>query len=147
MPVLQECSDPNAPVLEYRSYGALKEELANALSLPKEGAGLNGIEKKLEPVLRFQPRTGSVHFFNQLFAGFDVPSILADFITAVLKTTSYTYEIGPVTTLIEQNLIDRLCTMVGYEDGTGIFAPGGSISNLMGFLLARQHAVPSCRKV
>lgn len=144
---LEECADGDAPVLEYRTPEELESEIGNALSLPQEGLGLQGIADQLEPVLRFSPKTSHVHFFNQLFAGFDVPSILADFVTAALNTTSYTYEIGPVTTLIEKKLIQRLLQLVGFENGDGVFAPGGSISNLMAFLAARHVAVPGSRKV
>ena len=40
-----------------------------------------------------------------------------------------------------------MCEMVGFEEGDGVFAPGGSISNLMAMILAKDRALPSSRSV
>jgi glutamate/tyrosine decarboxylase-like PLP-dependent enzyme len=57
----------------------------------------------------------------------------------------YTYEVAPVFTLIELDLIDRFCKMVGFTDGEGTFAPGGAHANLLGMAAARQHHSPQTR--
>ena len=53
----------------------------------------------MKEVLKYSQRTGHIHFFNQLFQGNDIAGILGEFITAVINTTSATFEIGPVTSL------------------------------------------------
>ena len=35
-----------------------------------------------------------------------------------------TFEIAPVYTTIERIVLDKMCSMVGYTDGDGIFSPG-----------------------
>lgn len=42
----------------------------------------------------------------------------------------YTFEVAPVFTLMENELVRTFCKMFGFENGDGIFAPGGSISNM-----------------
>lgn len=42
----------------------------------------------------------------------------------------YTFEVGPVFTLMENEMIQTFCTLFGFANGDGIFAPGGSISNM-----------------
>ena len=37
---------------------------------------------------------------------------------------SYTYEVAPVFTLIEQVLLNHFCKLVGYASGDGTFSPG-----------------------
>lgn len=42
----------------------------------------------------------------------------------------YTFEVAPVFTLMENELIQTFCKMFGFQDGDGIFSPGGSMSNM-----------------
>ena len=35
-----------------------------------------------------------------------------------------TFETAPVYTTIERIVLDKMCSMVGYKDGDGIFSPG-----------------------
>ncbi|XP_012946341.1 glutamate decarboxylase 1, partial [Aplysia californica] len=57
----------------------------------------------------------------------------------------FTYEAAPVFTLMEGVVLSRMRTLVGWEDGDGIFAPGGAISNLYGVLMARQRFLPEAK--
>lgn len=57
----------------------------------------------------------------------------------------YTYEVGPVFTLMESELIQMFCKSFGFPHGDGIFAPGGSMSNMYGMVLARYNAVPNIK--
>ncbi|KAL8564653.1 hypothetical protein ACOMHN_004147 [Nucella lapillus] len=46
---------------------------------------------------------------------------------------------------MEDVVLRRMLSKVGWDDGEGIFAPGGAVSNLYGVLLARHHAFPSIK--
>jgi len=61
------------------------------------------------------------------------------------STFSYTYEVAPVFSLIETEVISTVCRLIGYTNGDGIFAPGGSSSNMYGMVLARYKHVPSIK--
>lgn len=57
----------------------------------------------------------------------------------------YTYEVAPVFTLMENQLLQTFGQLFGYAEGDGIFAPGGSISNMYGMMLARYKLVPDAK--
>lgn len=57
-------------------------------------------------------------------------SLAGSWITDALNTSQYTYEVGPVFTLMENEIIQMFSKKFGYTDGDGIFSPGGSLSNL-----------------
>ena len=42
----------------------------------------------------------------------------------VLSSYRATFEIAPVYTTIERTVLDKMCSMLGYDDGDGIFSPG-----------------------
>lgn len=46
---------------------------------------------------------------------------------------------------MENETIQMFCRKFGYENGDGIFAPGGSIANMYGMVLARCRAVPDAK--
>ena len=116
------------------------------LSLPASGRPLEELLGDMEQVLRYSVRTGHPRFFNQLFGGVDPAAVLGEWITALTNTSMYTYEAAPVATLMELELVGRMCEMVGFTEGEGVFAPGGSSSNLMAMLAARHKAFPHVKR-
>lgn len=57
----------------------------------------------------------------------------------------YTYEVGPVFTLMENELLGTFARLFGYTNGDGIFGPGGSISNMYAMMLARHRCAPDVK--
>lgn len=47
---------------------------------------------------------------------------------------------------MENEVIQTFCRLFGFVDGDGIFAPGGSMSNMYGMTLARYAANPDVKK-
>jgi len=141
---LEENRDRSLPVVRYLPPEQLAKQLQ--LSIPERGRSLGGLMADVEKVLTFSVRTGHPRFLNQLFGGHDTAAILGEWMTALVNTSMYTYESAPVATLMELALIEKMCRSVGFEDGEGVFAPGGSISNLMAVLAARHHAFPHVRQ-
>ncbi|XP_067647232.1 cysteine sulfinic acid decarboxylase isoform X2 [Eurosta solidaginis] len=72
----------------------------------------------------------------------DPYGLMGQWITDALNASAYTYEVAPVFTLMETEIIRTVCQLAGYAEGDGIFAPGGSISNMYGLVLARYHRYP-----
>lgn len=103
------------------------------------------IEQICRQIMHYSVKTGHPHFHNQLFAGIDPYGLAGSWITDALNTSQYTYEVGPVFTLIENTLLAKVREMVGYEDGDGIMAPGGSISNMYGMTVARYKKFPDIK--
>ena len=57
----------------------------------------------------------------------------------------YTYEMAPVFNLTETEVLQKMRELIGWSCGAGIFAPGGSVSNLYGLMAARHHRYPESR--
>jgi hypothetical protein len=82
------------------------EELKKIIdfSLPVEGVGitpdLSSIKSYLDKVLQYSVRTGSPRYFNQLWSGTDIACIIAEWISAFTNSSTYTYEVAPVYSLV-----------------------------------------------
>ncbi|KAG8014373.1 Glutamate decarboxylase 1, partial [Nibea albiflora] len=87
---------------------------------------------------------GHPRFFNQLSSGLDVIGVAGEWLTSTANTNMFTYEVSPVFILMEEVLLRKMQSIVGWsdEEGDGIFCPGGSISNLYSILVARYHFYP-----
>ncbi len=87
------------------------------------------------------PRTASRSFFNQLFGGRMPAATLGELLSVMLNISMYTYKVAGPHVGIEIELINKICQMIGYpaEESGGTFAPGGSMSNFMSVIMARDH--------
>lgn len=66
----------------------------------------------------------------------------ADVVAGVLNQSLHAWESGPFALELERQVINEMASWVGYSSqASGTLTPGGSISNLMGLLLARDHAL------
>lgn len=141
---LRENENPEEPVARYLPPDQLRQILD--LSLPEAGRSLEELLPEIEKYLHYSVRTGHPRFYNQLFGGYDLAALLGEWMTAVLNSSMYTYEVAPVATLMERALTQRMARLAGFQDGEGVFAPGGSISNLMAVLAARNWALPHVKQ-
>ncbi|RXJ73923.1 pyridoxal-dependent decarboxylase [Veronia nyctiphanis] len=68
------------------------------------------------------------------------PSVVAEQILTAINSSLDTYDQSGAGTLIEQKLIDWTAEKIGFdENADGVFTSGGSQSNLMALLLARDN--------
>lgn len=68
------------------------------------------------------------------------PALVAEVISSAINTSVDTWDQSAGATLIEQSLVDWFCQRIGWrEQADGIFTSGGTQSNLMALLLARDH--------
>lgn len=77
----------------------------------------------------------------------DPYGLAAQWITDVLNPSVYTYEVAPVFTLMEQMILKEFCTLVGFQNGDGLFCPGGSLANGIGINIARYHYYPDVKVI
>jgi glutamate/tyrosine decarboxylase-like PLP-dependent enzyme len=115
------------------------------LGLGEEGVPFEGLFPILDDCLRYSVRTGHPQFQNQLYGGCDPAALVGDLFASALNTSMYTFEVAPVATLMELELIDRMNSLVGFESGEGIFCTGGSNANLLAALCARERAFPESK--
>ena len=106
----------------------------------------DSIESLINQYLGSAIDTSSPHFYNQLFSGFSTMGYLGEIIASITNSSMYTFEMSPMATLIEVELIKKMTTIVGYENGFGTFVTGGSNANLVAMLAARDRIYPKSKK-
>lgn len=124
----------------FREFAELKNENETLISL-SSGEGLEDEEflSLMSRVASLTRPTSDRKFFNLLFGGFDIPSVFAEMLVPVFNTTMHTYKTAGIHVLIENEVISRINSAVGWNNSDGIFTPGGSISNYYAMLLARNN--------
>jgi len=97
----------------------------------------------LEKLVLTTPRTATKLFFNQLFGGRHSKAIIGELLSVILNNSMYTYKVGGPQIVMEKQLTRKLADMVGFgSDAEGTLAAGGSMTNLMGMLMARDWKDP-----
>jgi len=130
-------------VVDYLPPKDLKEILS--LNISENGAGYDGVFAEIDNYLKYSVKTSHKQFLNQLYSSENLPAILGEIVTAIANTSMYTYEVAPVATLIEKELIKKMTGIVGYENGGGTFATGGSNANMMAMMSARNKMLPTVK--
>ena len=100
----------------------------------------------LKDVLVSTPKTATKLFFNQLFGGRQSKAVLGDLLAVMLNNSMYTYKVAGPQVGIEQEIIRQSCNLVGYgSQSNGTFPTGGSMSNYMALVMARDAKDSNCR--
>lgn len=118
------------------------EELFNTLDLELHAEGIADDElyNSLEKVVMNTPRTATNLFFNQLFGGRQSKAVLGDLMAVMLNNSMYTYKVAGPMVGVEKAILKEVCSLIGYGDrADGTLAPGGSMSNFMAMVMARDH--------
>lgn len=118
------------------------EELFTALDLDLSEDPLveEEFDAALENLVLKTPRTATVGFFNQLFGGRNPDAVLGDLLAVMLNNSMYTYKAAGAQIGVEKVILRKVCTMLGWDDkAEGTFAPGGSMTNYMAMVMARDN--------
>lgn len=133
----------DTPVVKYKKPGELSEIIG--INIADEAVTENEFLTLIDQYLDLSVATGNKQFFNQLYSGFNFPAFIGEMLTTLTNTSMATYEIAPVATVIEEEMIRLMTGYVGYKNGDGIFLSGGSNANLVAMLSARNHIFPKGR--
>ena len=116
------------------------------LSLNESAMIDDAFKTVLRNVLISTPKTATNLFFNQLFGGRQGKAVLGDLLAVMLNNSMYTYKVAGPQVGIEQEIIRQSCDLVGYgSQSNGTFPTGGSMSNYMALIMARDAKDPDCR--
>lgn len=118
------------------------------LKICDEGVTHEDLINLARNVIKYSVKTGHPHFVNQLFSGMDPYGLVGQWLTDALNPSVYTYEVSPVFSLMEQEVLKEMRRIVGWKDGKGdgIFSPGGSMANGIAINLARHHKFPKIKE-
>lgn len=132
------------PVAEYIPSSSLYDVLD--LSLNPEPMDENAFQDLLKDLVMASPRTGTRGFFNQLFGGRNDKAILGELLAVMLNNSMYTYKAAGPQIGVEKVIIREICEMIGWSnESDGTLAPGGSMTNFMSMLMARDAASSKAR--
>lgn len=116
------------------------------LSLDDEGMVDEALIDNLKSIIKSTPKTASKSFFNQLFGGRIGKATLGDLLAVMLNNSMYTYKVAGPQVGIEKQVLKNISKLAGYpENSDGTFAPGGSMSNMMALIMARDAKNESIR--
>ncbi|MDD6957376.1 MAG: aspartate aminotransferase family protein [Sphaerochaetaceae bacterium] len=122
--------------------GALPEEVKKEITsidvLPDEGMGfdkaLNVLKEKVLPYMVFPPsKTYMAHLHSPALS----EGVVSELIIGAYNQSMDSWDQGPAATNVEIHVINKLCSLFGFNNGDGAITSGGSQSNLTALFLAR----------
>ena len=130
-------ADTAEPTVKFpgpREIGEAFEAAGCPLPIGEEAVEANDIMRACDRIMEYSVRTSSPLFNNQLYGAADPVAVAGDFMVAALNPSAYTYEVAPVFSLMETELIVKIGSILGGDYANrnvvdGLFVPGGSISN------------------
>ena len=129
------------PVAKYIPSSELYKALD--LSLKEDPLDQEDFESLVRDLVLATPRTATNGFFNQLFGGRNEKAILGELLSVILNNSMYTYKAAGPMIGVEKKIIREVCALIGWDSKSdGTFAPGGSMTNFIGMLMARNAASP-----
>uniref|UniRef100_A0A8B9RDE3 Cysteine sulfinic acid decarboxylase n=1 Tax=Astyanax mexicanus TaxID=7994 RepID=A0A8B9RDE3_ASTMX len=140
---VHKATDVKEKVCEWKDPEELRALMD--LELGEHGESQQQLLKRVRDVAKYSVKTNHPRFFNQLFSGVDYHALTGRLLTETLNTSQYTYEVAPVFVLMEDVVLRKLRSLVGWSEGDGIFCPGGSVSNMYAMNIARYWAFPQVK--
>ncbi|XP_044100322.1 glutamate decarboxylase 1-like [Neovison vison] len=146
---IKKSFDVKSKILDFHHPHQLLEGLDGFnLELSDHPESLEQLLVDCTDTLKYSVKTGHPRYFNQLSSGLDVVGLAGEWLTTTANTNMFTYEIAPVFTVMEMILLKKMYEIIGWQEteADGVFAPGGSIANLYGILLARYKQYPEIKR-
>ena len=125
--------------------GSIKQmrTLVDGFKPTKEGVGIQkSLDHLVEIFLNPSLKVHHPHSLAHLHCPTMVASQIAEVLINATNQSMDSWDQSPAGSIMEEHLIDWLRQKAGYGEGTsGVFTSGGTQSNLMGVLLARDWAI------
>jgi len=116
------------------------------LSLSDKGMITPEFKSVLNKLILSTPKSSSKLFFNQLFGGRHSKAVLGDLIAVFLNSSMATYKIAGSQVGVEKEILKKVCQLIGYNGNSGgTFPTGGSMSNFMSLIMARDKVDSSIK--
>ncbi|KAJ3297676.1 hypothetical protein HDU79_002532 [Rhizoclosmatium sp. JEL0117] len=147
-PVLSEYLESlaTAPVTTALPPSQLRGQFPNNLVL--SGTPNPDLRQLVSQVLEHSARTASPRFLDKLYSGSDAVGQFSELLLALLNTNVHVYSVSPVATLMEHESIAALSDLCGFKTpASGVFQPGGSASNMLAMITARNLIYPEIKRV
>lgn len=136
--------EANTPVLKPMDPEQVFKDLD--LELGNSGIDTDRLESALKELVLNTPRTSTNLFFNQLFGGRNGQAVLGELLSVMLNGSMYTYKVGGPMILMEKEILAQIAKRLNFGENYGAtLAPGGSMTNMMALIMARDKKAPEVR--
>ncbi|KAF9202287.1 hypothetical protein BGZ49_007522 [Haplosporangium sp. Z 27] len=143
---MDQSRDINGRIVDYKE----PEELEKIMdfSLSDQGVGPEGIFPTINQTLQYSVNTFSPRFMDKLYAGTSPIGVMSELLLAGLNGNSHVYHVSPVFTLMEIHVTKALANLLGFKGplAGGLSCPGGSASNQLAMVTARNALFPEIKK-
>ncbi len=127
--------EKNNPVVDYIPSDELFSKVD--LSLNEYPIDEETFLSKLKELVMMSTRTSTSGFFNQLYGGRNEKAVLGELLAVLLNNSMYTYKAAGVQVGVEKVIVHKVSELLGWKNAEGTFPTGGSMSNLMAMIMAR----------
>jgi len=124
-----------------KSPAELNKLIQSINLLPQEGKSISEVLKQTEQlIIESNISVYHPHCLAHLHCPTFIASLAAEMILSAFNQSMDSWDQAPAATMIEQALCDELCRFYGFDShADATFTGGGTMSNFMGLLLARDH--------
>jgi len=134
----------SGPFVEYLEPDELRRQLR--LDRQDEAGDWDALFNWVEQYLAHAVKTNHPGYVNRMWAGANPPSMIGEMVAAITNTSACTYETAPVSTLMEQYLLQTMLDLVGFENGSGQMTTGSSNANMIAMMAARNNVDGSIKQ-
>ena len=117
LPYLDKRDDDSQPVVKYIDPPQMHERI-NKIMIEEGPSSPDDIKTAVQECLDCSVKMGHRNCLNQLFHRADPVAILGDFVTSVMNTSIYTYELAPFITVLELEVVDRFAELLGWTSAS-----------------------------
>lgn len=110
--------------------------------------GPSSLEQTKQELLNYMDRainTQSPYFINQLYGGAHPIAVMSEWVNAFMNTSMATYEIAPIATVFEDEILKSLAGLMNWPEHDGLMVPGGSYANMMALHISRFSKNPEVK--
>ncbi|ORX88179.1 PLP-dependent transferase [Basidiobolus meristosporus CBS 931.73] len=141
---VNQCQQEGVSVIDPHSPQELEKIFD--FELTEKGVGPEGILDTIQGMLRYSVRSWNNRFIDKLYSGTDPIGVISELILGVLNSNNHVYHVSPVTTMMEIKTSRKMAEFIGFKDGSGITCPGGSASNQLAVITARNRKFPHIKR-
>jgi glutamate decarboxylase len=102
--------------------------------------------KSIKEALKFSVNSWNPRFMDKLYAGTNPIGVISELLIATLNPNAHVYHVSPVLTMMEIHVTQAAGQLLGMGDKAGgLLCPGGSASNQLAMVTARNTLFPSIK--
>ena len=109
-------SADNEPLTKATTPDNLRQQLDLAVS--RHGVDADALLNLIDVYLEEAVRTGNTRYMQSLWGHTLIPGLAGDMLASLTNTSMHTYEVSPMATLIEQEMVQTMARIAGCTTGT-----------------------------